>query len=157
MASTSRSFGGAVVTRASSNRVEAAATSATARSNASALTRDGFVVPLILRTYWSAAAAISSSVAGGSKLESGRMFRHMSRSLRAGCDDGTAPRSGRWRGRAGRRLVLGVEAGPVHPAVEPVAELAAEQGAEQRHEQDRHQGDDARGLPRAPPGPGARA
>ena len=29
---------------------------------------DGFVVPLILRTYWRAAACTSSSVAGGSKL-----------------------------------------------------------------------------------------
>src|SRR5206468_3414266 len=49
-ASTSRSFGGAVVTRASSSRSEAAATSATARSKASLLARDGCVLPLILRT-----------------------------------------------------------------------------------------------------------
>ena len=44
------------------------ATSSTARSNASALACDGFVKPLILRTYCSAAARTSSSVAGGSKL-----------------------------------------------------------------------------------------
>ena len=37
-------------------------------SNASALACDGLVKPLILRTYWSAAARTSSSVAGGSKL-----------------------------------------------------------------------------------------
>src|SRR4051795_1219466 len=103
MASTSRSFGGAVVTRASSNRVEAAATAATARSNASALTREGFVAPLILRTYWSAAAAISSSVAGGSKLESGRMFLHMACSLRA---------AGRFRNGPAQRLLAGP--GPGH-------------------------------------------
>jgi hypothetical protein len=29
---------------------------------------DGFVEPLIFRTYWSAASRTSSSVAGGSKL-----------------------------------------------------------------------------------------
>jgi hypothetical protein len=34
-----------------------------------------------LRTYWSAEARISSSVAGGSKLWSVLMFRHMDRTL----------------------------------------------------------------------------
>ena len=38
---------------------------------------DGFCDPLTLRTYWSAAARTSSSVAGGSKLWSVLMFRHM--------------------------------------------------------------------------------
>jgi hypothetical protein len=38
---------------------------------------DGFCEPLTLRTYWSAAAWTSSSVAGGSKLWSVLMFRHM--------------------------------------------------------------------------------
>src|SRR3954447_19065704 len=51
--------------------------SSTARSNASALACDGLVVPLILRTYCRAAARTSSLVAGGSKLWSWRMFRHM--------------------------------------------------------------------------------
>ena len=43
-------------------------TASTARSNASSFAREGFVIPLTLRTYWSAAARISSSVVGGSKL-----------------------------------------------------------------------------------------
>ena len=55
------------------------AISATARSKAAWLAWDGLVVPLTLRTYCSAAAATSSSVAGGSKLLSGRMLRHMPR------------------------------------------------------------------------------
>ena len=54
-----------------------AATSSTARSNASSLACDGFVEPLILRTYCSAEAWISSDVAGGSKLWRVRMLRHM--------------------------------------------------------------------------------
>ena len=48
-----------------------------ARSNASSLAFDGFVNPLIFRTNWSDAARTSSSVTGGSKLNSGRMFRHI--------------------------------------------------------------------------------
>src|SRR4028118_239057 len=76
-ASAARSLGGAAVTRASSSRAGAAATSATARSKASVLARDGEATPLILRTYCSAAAHTSSSAAGGSKFDSGRMFRHM--------------------------------------------------------------------------------
>jgi hypothetical protein len=39
------------------------------------------VKPLILRTYCRALARISSSLAGGSKLCSVRMFRHMIRRL----------------------------------------------------------------------------
>ncbi len=39
-----------------------------ARSKDSLLAADGFVNPLILRTYWRAAARTSSSVAAGSKL-----------------------------------------------------------------------------------------
>jgi hypothetical protein len=38
------------------------------------------VDPLIFRTYCSAALYTSSCVAGGSKLWSGRMFRHMPKS-----------------------------------------------------------------------------
>ena len=47
---------------------EACVTASTARSNASSLAREGLVKPLIFLTYWRAAALISSSVAGGSKL-----------------------------------------------------------------------------------------
>ena len=67
-ASTSRFFGGAFVTSESSRRIVTSATSSTARSNASAFACEGLVEPLILRTYWSAEARTSSSVAGGSKL-----------------------------------------------------------------------------------------
>ena len=56
-----------------------AATSSTARSKASVFACEGFENPLILRTYWSADARISSSLAGGSKLWSVLMLRHMLR------------------------------------------------------------------------------
>jgi len=49
----------------------------TARSNASAVAGEGFWTPLILRTYWRAAASISSGVACGSRPRSVVMFRHM--------------------------------------------------------------------------------
>lgn len=55
----------------------AAATSSTARLNASSLAFDGRVKPLIFRTNCSAAARTSSSVTGGSKLKSGLMLRHI--------------------------------------------------------------------------------
>jgi hypothetical protein len=55
------------------------AISSTARTNAASFAFDGCVEPLTLRTYWSAAAWISSSVAGGSKLWRVLMFRHMPR------------------------------------------------------------------------------
>ena len=61
----------------------AVVTASTARSNASSLAREGLVVPLILRTYWSAASWTSSSVAGGAKLWSVRMFRHMPKAYAA--------------------------------------------------------------------------
>ena len=54
-----------------------AATSSTARLNASAFAFDGLVKPLILRTNCSDAARTSASVTGGSKLKSGRMLRHI--------------------------------------------------------------------------------
>ncbi len=63
--------------RASSNRVVVAVTSATAASNASAVAADGCVMPLTLRTYWRAAAAISTGVAGGCSPRSSVMLRHM--------------------------------------------------------------------------------
>src|ERR1700757_1497046 len=52
---------------ASNSRAVVAATSATATSKASTLADDGWVMPLTLRTYCRAAAAISSVVAGGSR------------------------------------------------------------------------------------------
>ena len=67
----------AVVTSDPSRRFVAAATSSTARANASSFARDGFEKPLTFRTYCSAAACTSCSVAGGSKLYSVWMFRHM--------------------------------------------------------------------------------
>jgi hypothetical protein len=48
-------LGGALVTSSLSNRIETSATASTARWNASAFARDGFVDPLIFRTYCSAA------------------------------------------------------------------------------------------------------
>ena len=78
-ASTSRFFGGAVVTSCSSRLRDAVATCSTAASKAALFATAGFVVPLILRTYCSAAARTSSSVTGGSKLLSGLMLRHMPR------------------------------------------------------------------------------
>src|SRR5688572_15795936 len=56
----------------------AAVTSTTARLNASSFTLDGLLKPLSLRTNCSAEARISASVAGGSKLNSVLMLRHMS-------------------------------------------------------------------------------
>src|SRR3712207_8801901 len=68
-------FRSAVVTSAASSRAEASATSATARSKTSALACEGFVVPLILRTYCSAAACTSSrSEEHTSELQSRQYF-----------------------------------------------------------------------------------
>ena len=67
-ASASRSFGGADVTSEESRRLDAAATSSTARAKASSFVFDGLVKPLIFRTYCSAELWTSSSVAGGAKL-----------------------------------------------------------------------------------------
>src|SRR5258708_56995 len=76
-ASISRSRAGAWVCSDTSNRRADAETSATARSNASALACEGLLKPESLRTNCSAEAWISSSVAGGSKLNSVLMLRHM--------------------------------------------------------------------------------
>ena len=80
-ASDSRFFGGAAVTSSSSSCVVAAVTAATARLNAASLAFEGFVEPLILRTYCSAASWASSRDAGGSKLWRVLMFRHMTTTL----------------------------------------------------------------------------
>lgn len=82
-ASTSRSFGGAEVMSWPSSLAETSATSSTARSNAEAFACEGLVKPLTFRTYCRAALRTSSSVAGGSKLWSVRMFRHMKQRLAA--------------------------------------------------------------------------
>ena len=57
------------------------AISSTAASNASALRAEGCLKPLILRTYWRAAACASPVVAGpaSSGRRSWRMLRHMPR------------------------------------------------------------------------------
>jgi hypothetical protein len=54
-----------------------AATSAEAEAIAVSTAALGRVIPVTLRTYWSAAASISSGVAGGSSPRSSVMFRHM--------------------------------------------------------------------------------
>src|SRR5436309_988507 len=76
-ASISRFRGPASVTSESKKARAAAVISITARSNAASLARDGFVKPESFLTNWSEASRISSSVAGGSKLNSVLMFRHM--------------------------------------------------------------------------------
>src|SRR3954453_9876885 len=76
-ASVSRSRAGACVCSEVSSRRAAAVTSATALSKASALACDGLLKPERLRTNCSAEAWISSPVAGGSKLNSVLMLRHI--------------------------------------------------------------------------------
>src|SRR5215203_5609084 len=76
-ASTSRSRTGAVVCSESSSRRAASETSVTARWNAAAFACDGALKPESLRTNCSAEARISSSLAGGAKLNSVRMLRHI--------------------------------------------------------------------------------
>src|SRR6266478_1163423 len=76
-ASISRSRAGAWVCSEVSRRRAEAVTSATARSNASALACDGLLKPDSFLTNCSAEAWISSSVAGGSKLNSVLMLRHI--------------------------------------------------------------------------------
>jgi hypothetical protein len=65
-----------VVSESTSVRA-AAATSSTARLNASSFAFDGLVKPLIFLTNCTDAACTSSSVTGGSKLNSGRILRHI--------------------------------------------------------------------------------
>src|SRR5262249_26683174 len=77
MASASRFLAGLAVDSESSSRCAASVTSPTARSNAASLARDGWVKPESLRTNCRAEAWISSSVAGGSKLNSVRILRHI--------------------------------------------------------------------------------
>ena len=67
-ASSSRLFGGALVSSARRRRVEMPAISSTAASNAPSFAFDGLLRPLIFLTNWSEATRISSEVTGGSKL-----------------------------------------------------------------------------------------
>src|SRR4051794_16954133 len=60
-----------------SNVVVAAATAAMASSKIASAPTGGFVAPLTLRTYWRAAASISSAVAGGCSPRRIVMLRHM--------------------------------------------------------------------------------
>src|ERR1700722_14299377 len=78
--SSSRFFGGAFVSSASSRRLDTAATSSIAARNAASLGFEGFVNPQILRTKCSEAARTSSSVTGGSKLNKFLMLRHITMS-----------------------------------------------------------------------------
>lgn len=77
-ASVSRSRGGEVVTSVLSISCAAAATRSTAKLNASSFTFDGLFIPDNFRTNCSAEACTSSDVAGGSKLKSVFIFRHIS-------------------------------------------------------------------------------
>src|SRR5215831_543902 len=73
----SRFLAGLAVDNESSSRRAASLTSSTARSKGASLARDGWAKPESLRTNCSAEARISSSVAGGSKLNSVRILRHI--------------------------------------------------------------------------------
>jgi len=77
-ASISRSRGGALVTREASSSRAALATWSTARSKAGWFALEGRVKPLSFRTNCREDARISSSVAGGLKLCSVLILRHMS-------------------------------------------------------------------------------
>ena len=65
------------MTSESSKCRAACVTSSTARLNASSFALDGLVKPLNFRTNWRDDARTSSFVAGGLKLCSVLMFRHM--------------------------------------------------------------------------------
>src|SRR5262245_43464411 len=76
-ASTARSRGGALVASEWSSTRATEAVSSTARLKAFSFSCEGRLKPVSLRTNWSDAARISSSVTGGSKLNSVLMLRHM--------------------------------------------------------------------------------
>src|SRR5256712_10138591 len=83
-ASTSRSRDGAVVTSEARSSRTAGATWSTARVNATSLALEGRVNPLSFRTNCSEDARTSSSVAGGLKLYSVLMLRHIGHPPRPG-------------------------------------------------------------------------
>src|SRR5271167_1289240 len=76
-ASSSRFFGGAFVSSALRRLIDTAAISSTAARNEASFAFDGLLKPVILRTNCNAAARVSSSVTGGSKLKSVLMFLHI--------------------------------------------------------------------------------
>src|SRR5215475_14088472 len=75
--SSARHLGGAFVSSDLRRFLETASTSSTAARNAPSLAFDGLLKPLTFRTNCSAAARISSSVTGGSKLKRVLMFLHI--------------------------------------------------------------------------------
>jgi hypothetical protein len=75
-ASSSRFFGGAVVSSERRSRWEIPAISSIAARNAPSFAFDGLLNPLIFLTNCSEAARTSPSVTGGSKLKSVLMFLH---------------------------------------------------------------------------------
>src|SRR5260370_11101751 len=81
--SSSRFFGGALVSSERSSRFEMAAISSTAAMNEVSLAFDGLLNPLIFLTNWSEAARISSGVTGGSKVKRVLIFLHLGYGLKA--------------------------------------------------------------------------
>jgi hypothetical protein len=79
-----------------------------ARSKAASFVFDGFVKPQIFRTNWSDAARISSSVAGGSKLNRVLMFLHIGHSSIVEVLVGSSP-SWLYIPRTRSRLALGAK------------------------------------------------
>src|SRR5580698_1365180 len=79
-ASSSRFFGGAVVSSECKRRAEIAAISSIAARNEASLAFDGLLKPVIFLTNCSDAARISSALTGGSKLKRVLMFLHISAS-----------------------------------------------------------------------------
>jgi hypothetical protein len=104
----------AFVSSAPISLVAATANSSMARLKAASFACDGLAKPLILRVNWIAAARISSSVAGGSKLNSGRMLRHMG-GVPFGC-------------RSKHERCDQVKAGPCVPAAAPLEQKENDKG-----------------------------
>ena len=77
-ASSSRFFGGALVSSERRRRVEIPAISSTAARNEASFAFDGLLKPLIFLTNWREADRTSSAVTGGSKLKRVLIFLHMS-------------------------------------------------------------------------------
>ena len=92
-ATSSRFFGGAVVSSDRRKSAEMFAMASMAAWNEASFALEGLLMPLILRTNYREAARTSLSVTGGSKLKRSFMLRHMgspiiiqqSRALRLRC------------------------------------------------------------------------
>src|SRR5208283_4714464 len=76
-ASSSRFFGGALVSSECKRRAEIPAMSSTAIRNEASLVLEGLLNPVIFLTNCSEAARTSSSLTGGSKLKRVLIFLHM--------------------------------------------------------------------------------